>query len=202
LIDEAKTFILAGFETTATAMNFTLYLLALNPEHYPILQKEIDEVMGDRETVEPEDIEKFKYLNMVIKESIRMYSPVPATSRNCVESEVLAGYNIPKGTSVNVVPYVMHHHPKYWVDPEKFDPLRWTPEETAKRNPYIYFPFLLGPRNCIGQKFGMMEIKCALAMILRRYEFSVPVGWKMVPKAFISIRATPRLKMYIRHRNK
>ena len=96
----------------------------------------------------------------------------------------------------------MHHHPKYWEEPEKFNPLRWTPEEVAKRHPYLYFPFLLGARNCIGQKFGMMEVKAVLAMIIRKYEFTVPPGWKMTPKSFITLQSTPQLQMYIRHRNK
>ena len=78
-------------------MNFTLYLLALHPEHADIIKNEVDQVLGDKELVEPEDIEKFKYLGMVIKEAMRLFPPVPAVSRHCVEGDVLGGYKIPKG---------------------------------------------------------------------------------------------------------
>ena len=90
-------FILAGHETTATAINFALYLLALHPEHSDIIAKEVEEVLGERDQIEPEDLDKFKYLNMVIKETLRMFPPVPAVARYCVEPETLAGYVIPKG---------------------------------------------------------------------------------------------------------
>lgn len=111
-----------------------------------------------------------KYLEMVILEALRLYPSVPAFGRELAEGLTFDGQDIPKGINVLIPAYAIHRDPKYYENPEKFDPERFTTENKSKRKPFCYFPFSAGPRNCIGQKFAMLEIKSTVSKILRHYE--------------------------------
>ncbi len=180
LRDQVLIFLLAGHETTATSLAFSLHLLARHPEHQARAREEITRVLGDR-TPEAADLERLPYLTQVLKEAMRLYPAAPVIGRNAVAEAEVAGHTIPAGADVILAPWVTHRHPQYWPDPERFDPDRFTPEAEAARPRYAWFPFGGGPRACIGQHFSMLESVIALAMILRAYEFEavdteVPLG--------------------------
>ncbi|XP_012499451.1 PREDICTED: cytochrome P450 4V2 [Propithecus coquereli] len=168
--EEVDTFMFEGHDTTAAAINWSLYLLGSNPEVQKKVDRELDEVFGksDRPTT-AEDLKKLKYLECVIKETLRLFPSVPLFARTVNEDCVVAGYRVPKGTEAVIIPYALHRDPKYFPDPEEFQPERFFPENAQGRHPYCYVPFSAGPRNCIGQKFAIMEEKTILSCILRHF---------------------------------
>jgi cytochrome P450 len=173
--DQALIFLLAGHETTATALTFTLHLLGLHPDIQAKVQAEADEVLGDRmPTVE--DSRALAYTTMAIKEAMRLYPSAYAIPRLVEKDDVIGGYHIPAGSVAVIGPYVTHRHPKFWEDPERYDPERFTPEREKARHRYAYFPFGGGPRACIGQYFSMLEAVIVTAMLVRAFEFTSPEG--------------------------
>ncbi|MEU8438281.1 cytochrome P450 [Streptomyces sp. NPDC029216] len=170
LRDQVLIFLLAGHETTATSLAFALHLLARHPEEQARAREEVRRVLGDR-TPEAADLDRLPYLTRVLKEAMRLYPAAPVMGRQSVAASEIDGHAIPAGSTVILAPWVTHRHPRYWSDPERFDPDRFTPEAEAGRPRYAWFPFGGGPRACIGQHFSMLESVIALAMILRAYAF-------------------------------
>ncbi|MEV0411828.1 cytochrome P450 [Streptomyces sp. NPDC050448] len=170
LRDQVLIFLLAGHETTATSLAFSLHLLARHPEQQARAREEISRVLGDR-TPQAADLDRLPYLTQVLKEAMRLYPAAPVIGRSSVAATEVGGRTIPAGSDVILAPWVTHRHPRYWPDPDRFDPDRFTPEAEAGRPRYAWFPFGGGPRACIGQHFSMLESVIALAMILRAYEF-------------------------------
>ncbi|MET9607798.1 cytochrome P450 [Streptomyces sp. NPDC006512] len=170
LRDQVLIFLLAGHETTATSLAFTLHLLGRHPEEQARAREEIVRVLGDR-TPEAADLDRLPYLTQVLKEAMRLYPAAPVIGRKSVAATEVAGYAVPAGADVILAPWVTHRHPRHWPEPERFDPGRFAPEAEAGRPRYAWFPFGGGPRACIGQHFSMLESVIALAMILRAYEF-------------------------------
>ncbi|XP_069429389.1 cytochrome P450 4V2 isoform X2 [Ovis canadensis] len=159
-----------GHDTTAAAINWSLYLLGSHPEVQQKVDSELEEVFGKSDRpVSLEDLKKLKYLECVIKESLRLFPSVPFFARNLTEDCEVAGYKIVQGSQVIIVPYALHRDPKYFPDPEEFKPERFFPENSKGRHTYAYVPFSAGPRNCIGQKFAIMEEKTILSCILRHF---------------------------------
>ncbi|MFG2117366.1 cytochrome P450 [Streptomyces sp. NPDC048718] len=169
LREQVLVFLLAGHETTATSLAFTLHLLARHPEARRRVHEELDRVLDGR-TPGAADLDELPYLGQVLKESMRLFPAAPAIGRRAVEECEIDGHLIPAGADVILAPWVTHRHPRYWEDPERFDPDRFTPEAEAARPRYAWYPFGGGPRACIGQHFSMLESVIALAMILQRYE--------------------------------
>ncbi|XP_007946581.1 cytochrome P450 4V2 [Orycteropus afer afer] len=168
--EEVDTFMFEGHDTTAAAINWSLYLLGSYPEAQKKVNIELDEVFGRSDRpVTLEDLKKLKYLECVIKESLRLFPSVPLFARTLTEDCEVAGYKISKGTEAVIVPYALHRDPKYFPDPEEFQPERFFSENMQGRHPYAYVPFSAGPRNCIGQKFAIFEEKTILSCILRRF---------------------------------
>ncbi|WP_030193167.1 cytochrome P450 [Streptomyces sp. NRRL S-87] len=180
LRDQVLIFLLAGHETTATSLAFALHLLAKHPEQQARAREEVRRVLGDR-TPGAADADALPYLTQVLKEAMRLYPAAPVIGRRAVADAEIDGQLVPAGADVIVAPWVTHRHPRYWPDPERFDPDRFTPEAEKARERYAWFPFGGGPRACIGQHFSMLESVVALAMVLRAYELEavtqeVPVG--------------------------
>ncbi|AWZ09568.1 MULTISPECIES: cytochrome P450 [unclassified Streptomyces] len=180
LREQVLIFLLAGHETTATSLAFSLHLLGRHPEVQDRARAEIAAVLGDR-TPEAADLDRLPYLTQVLKEAMRLYPAAPTIGRRSVAATEVDGHTIPAGADVILAPWVTHRHPRYWPDPERFDPDRFTPEAEAARPRYAWFPFGGGPRACIGQHFSMLESVIALAMILRTCAFEavdtdIPVG--------------------------
>lgn len=154
----------AGHETSANALTWTLFLLSQHPEVAADLLDELQSVLqGEAPTVD--QLQQLPLLERVIKESMRVLSPVPWNGRVTSKATELGGYALPAGTEVLVSIYQTHHMPELYPDPEAFNPQRW---ETIEPSPYEYNPFSTGPRLCIGAGFAMMEIKLVLAMLLQR----------------------------------
>ncbi|XP_019870610.1 cytochrome P450 4C1 [Aethina tumida] len=169
--EEVDTFMFEGHDTTSMSICFTLMLIANHKDIQEKIYEEIYSVFGDSDRkITSADIQELNYLERCIKESLRLYPSVPMISRILSEDFITqGGYKIPAKTSVNVFIYDMHRREELFENPEVFDPDRFLPENTQKRHPFIYIPFSAGPRNCIGQKFALMEIKTVITGILRNF---------------------------------
>ncbi|XP_059541621.1 cytochrome P450 4V2-like isoform X2 [Myotis daubentonii] len=168
--EEVDTFMFEGHDTTAAGINWALYLLGCYPEVQKTLDSELDEVFGNSDRpVTLEDLRKLKYLECVIKETLRIFPSVPIIARELNEDCDVGGYKVVKGSQILIIPYALHRDPRYFPDPEEFKPERFFPENSMGRHPYAYVPFSAGPRNCIGQRFAMMEEKVVLSCILRHF---------------------------------
>lgn len=192
LRDEIATLMLAGHETTANTLSWTWMLLAQHPEAEAKLHAELEQVLAGRSPT-VEDMQKLPYTNAVIKESMRVYPPVPLLGREATEDVVIGDYLIPKNTVVIISQWVMHHSPKYFDQPEAFQPERWL--ETSGEQPLekrlpqgVYFPFGDGPRICIGKGFALMEAVLLLATIAQKYQFDLELGHKIIPQSSITLR--------------
>ncbi|MFD5142053.1 cytochrome P450 [Streptomyces sp. NPDC058401] len=196
LREQVLIFLLAGHETTATSLAFSLHLLARHPGFQDRARAEVTEVLGDR-TPGAADLDRLPYLTRVLKEAMRLYPAAPVLGRRSVAAAEVDGYTIPAGADVIVAPWVTHRHPGYWPDPERFDPDRFTPEAEAARPRYAWLPFGGGPRACIGQHFSVLESVIALAMLLRAYEFEA-VDTEVAVTAGITLRTTGPARCRIR----
>ncbi|KAJ0180020.1 hypothetical protein K1T71_004611 [Dendrolimus kikuchii] len=173
LREELLTLIVAGTDTSASAIGFTLILLGKYPAVQEKVYQELVEVFGDMERpLEKEDLLKLKYLERVVKESLRLFPPVPFIVRKVLEDIKLpSGRILPAGSGIVVSIWGVHRDPKYWgSDAEHFDPDRFSPERFNLKYPFSYMPFSNGPRNCIGYQYALMSMKTALASILRRFK--------------------------------
>ncbi|KAK4308911.1 hypothetical protein Pmani_019435 [Petrolisthes manimaculis] len=168
--EEVDTFMFEGHDTTAAAINWSLYLLGCHPEIQARVHEELDMIFSSPDQpVTMAELREMKLTENCIKEALRLFPSVPFLARELQEEAVIDNYRIPEGTTVMVVTYRLHRDPDQFPDPERFDPDRFLPENVSKRHPYAYVPFSAGPRNCIGQKFALMEEKILLSSILRKY---------------------------------
>uniref|UniRef100_UPI00398F18C7 cytochrome P450 4T8 isoform X2 n=1 Tax=Pristiophorus japonicus TaxID=55135 RepID=UPI00398F18C7 len=171
---EVDTFMFEGHDTTASGISWLLYCLAQHPEHQQKCREEIQELMEEHKQIEWELLSKMPYITMCIKESLRLFPPVPGISRRLTKPlTFFDGRKLPEGCLVGVSIYCIHMNSMIWDNPEVFDPLRFSPENSMNRNPHAFIPFSAGPRNCIGQHFAMNEMKVAVALILSRFELEI-----------------------------
>ncbi|VEN59018.1 unnamed protein product [Callosobruchus maculatus] len=167
LESEVHLFLLAGTETTASALTFVLTVLGVLQDVQQKVYEEMIDAIGPDEIVCPLHLRKLHYTERVIKETLRMFSIATFFSRHVTEDLDLGDLVIPKGANVGFAVSRMHSNEAYWPDPTKFDPDRFLPENAAKRHPFAYLPFSAGPRNCIGWRYAMMSMKTILANIVR-----------------------------------
>ncbi|MBL0211310.1 MAG: cytochrome P450 [Holophagaceae bacterium] len=198
--DETMTLFLAGHETTANALTWTWYLLSQNPDVEARFHAEVDEVLRGR-TPTFEDVPALNYTEMVFAESMRLLPPVWGFGRQAVEDFELGGYRIRKDSLLILSEWVMHRDPRWWPDPEHFDPLRFTPEQKAARNKFTYFPFSHGPRNCIGEPFAWMEGVLILATLAQKWRLSLVPGHPVVLDPLFTLRPKHGMKMVPRARS-
>ncbi|MFE7300932.1 cytochrome P450 [Streptomyces sp. NPDC057579] len=194
--EQVLIFLLAGHETTATSMAFTLHLLARHPGEQARIRAELTRVLGDH-TPTAADLDRLPRLTRAFKESMRLYPAAPVVSRRAVEATEIAGFRLPAGADVVVAPWVTHRHPDLWEDPERFDPDRFAPEREADRHRYAWFPFGGGPRACIGQHFSMLESVLALAILLRSHELEA-IDQDVPVAAGITLQATGPARVRLR----
>lgn len=187
LRDEIATMLANGHESTANAAVWTLYLLAQHPEVEAKVREEIERVCGDAPPND-ENLRNLTYQRMVIEETMRLYPPAWTISRTAIDDDVIDGYAIPAGTDVMVSPYVIQRNPRYWPDPERFDPMRFSPEEQARRPKFAHIPFAAGPRNCIGGHFAMMQLQIVITMLMQAYRLSLAPQAPVEREAALSIR--------------
>jgi cytochrome P450 len=197
LLDEGKTLFAAGFETTATALAWTLHLLSQHPAIAAAWHAELDRVLGER-APQWEDIARLELTGRIFSESMRLYPPVYNLGRVCREEDVLGGFRIRRGETLLLSVFGAHRTPEYWPQPEQFDPDRFAPgREPAK---HAFLPFALGKHLCVGAEFARVEAVLVLAAIGRRYRLvpvvdgQVPASPQitLVPAQEIPLRLEPR----------
>lgn len=176
LAAQAFVFFFAGFETTSTTLNFVMYELVNNLSIQETLRKEINTVLKEHnDELTYEGIMEMKYMTKVINETLRKYPPLPLLARECVSDFQVpdSDFIIKKGTEITISINGLHHNPEYYPEPEKFDPERFCEEQKSARHPYTYLPFGEGPRNCIGMRFAILQVKIVLASVLKDYKFTL-----------------------------
>ncbi|XP_070711570.1 cytochrome P450 4F3 isoform X2 [Pempheris klunzingeri] len=172
---EANTFMFAGHDTTASAICWTLYNLARHEQYQERCRQEASDLMQGRDghEIEWEDLAKLPFTTMCIRESLRLHSPVQAVTRTYTQDMALPGdRTVPKGAICLVSIYGTHHHPAVWTNPHEFNPLRFDPANTEGRASHAFIPFSSGPRNCIGQKFALAELRVVVALTLLRFRLT------------------------------
>jgi cytochrome P450 len=199
LRDEAMTIFLAGHETTANALTWTLYLLSQHPDVEARVHAEVDAALGDRLPA-ADDLALLPYTRMVLAESMRLYPPAWIVGRRALAPFEAAGYTIPARSIVLACQYVMHRDPRWFPDPERFDPERFAPDRHADRPRFAYFPFGGGPRVCIGEQFAWMEGVLALATIAQRWRLRLVPGHAVALQPIITLRPKFGMRMTVERR--
>jgi cytochrome P450 len=199
LRDQVVTLLVAGFETTANALNWTWYLLSENPEAMGTLQGEVGTALsagmpGER------TLPLLPWTRMVVEEALRLYPPAWILGRRAISDDRLGNRPLPAGSVVAISPYVLHRHPAFWEKPDMFEPSRFTPERIAARHRFSYIPFGAGPRLCIGHNLAMMEAQLAVATLARDFSPRLVPGVDVVPERRFTLRPKGGLPMTI-HRN-
>jgi cytochrome P450 len=204
LRDEVMTLFLAGHETTANALAWTIYLLTQHPDIAQRLAAEVCPV-GMRSCASAADdleselgIKDDDLLSRVIRESLRLYPPVWAIGRRATQGLRIGGTEVPKGAIVLACQWALHRSDKYFSNPIQFDPDRWMSDDQRALPKYAFFPFGGGPRSCIGEGFAWMELRIVLAEILRRWRFEIVPGQTVKPKASITLRPERPIQVIVR----
>ncbi|XP_078614493.1 cytochrome P450 3A24-like [Branchiostoma floridae x Branchiostoma japonicum] len=180
----AVLFWIAGYETTANTISLTAYNLAVNQEAQDKVIDEVDSIIEKRGKLDYEAVNEMPFLEMCVNETLRIFPAAQRFDRICKEDTEVKGLHIPAGTIINIPAYAIHHDPEIWPEPEKFKPERFSKEEKESRDPYAYLPFGSGPRNCVGMRLALMELKFALAKALQKVRFVtcdktvIPIGIK------------------------
>jgi cytochrome P450 len=197
--DEACTFMLAGHETTANALSWMWYLLALNQDARERMLEEIDEVLAGRSPTFA-DAERLPWTTACFLEAMRMFPPAWIIPRVCVQEDTVGGHRIPKGASVLIPIHVLHHDERFWPEPETFDPTRFLPENARTHHRASYLPFGAGKRVCAGKSFAVIEGTIVTAMLSQRFTFEAIPGFPVVPEATLTLRPRHGLKMIAKRR--
>jgi cytochrome P450 len=196
LRDEVMTLLLAGHETTAVSLSWTWHLLAQHPEIEKKLWSELREVLHGRSPT-TQDLSKLPYTERVVKEVMRLYPPAWAIVRNSLEDCELGGYRVPARATLMMSQWVMHRDPRYFEQPERFNPDRWL-DDRAKGTPkFAYFPFGGGPRSCIGAVFATMEAILVLATIAQKYQIRVAPECPVEAVPSITLRPRHGIKVML-----
>ena len=201
--DEAMTLLLAGHETTANALTWSWYLLSQHPEIERRLHEEVDGVLGGR-TPALDDLPHLTYTRAVIAETMRLYPPAYLVGRRALAPYPVPGtaYVIPARTVVLISQYLLQRDPRFWRDPERFDPQRWSEGmRRGERHQYGYFPFGAGPRVCIGEHFAWMEAILVLATIAQRWTLRLAPDQRVEPQPIITLRPKYGLRMIVSPRS-
>lgn len=196
--DELVTLFLAGHDTTAHTLNWTWVLLAQNPEKEAKLHEELDRVVAGR-MPNLDDLKQLPYTEMVIKESMRIYPPAFVFSREAIADTQIGGYDIPAGSVMTIMSRMAHLDPRWYPEPLRFQPERWTPEFESSLPKGAYIPFGGGPRVCIGNSFAMMEAQLMLATIAQNYRLHL-TGDAPEPEPLLTLRPRGGLHMRIEAR--
>ncbi|NUP05145.1 MAG: cytochrome P450 [Polyangiaceae bacterium] len=194
LMDELLTLTLAGHETTANALSFTFYLLSRHPSVARRARAEIASVLGTRDPG-LEDLGSMPFTKALIEESMRLYPPAWVVERYSLEEDEVLGHHIPKNAIVAVSPFAMHRNPRYFENPEGFDPDRFLTAD-PNRPKLAYMPFGAGPRTCIGNAFAMMEMQLIVPMLLRAFQLDLVSAFKLELDPSVTLR--PKAGIWVR----
>lgn len=169
LLDEVMTMFVAGHDTTAAALTWTIYQLQMNEKVLEVMLSELDQNWNG-DTITVDSLNSLSYMKMVIQESMRLLPPVWAFGRKAKEDDSIIGYNIRKGQSINIPIYAIHRHPDFWEKPNEFYPEHFLPEAVKQRDKFAYMPFSLGQHRCIGEYFALMEIQMVLMRFYKAFK--------------------------------
>jgi cytochrome P450 len=199
LHEEMMTLFLAGHETTAMALTWTWYLLSQHPEVEERLVRELSRVLGGRAPTVA-DLPQLPYTDMVVREALRLYPPAAGFAREPIEDVHIGGYDVPKGSLVTVNTFALHHDPRFFDEPERFNPDRFSAGWEERIPRYAFLPFGGGPRVCIGNGFAMMEARLILATMVPRCQLTLEPGQDIVPMQLVTVRPKHgiRMKMTVR----
>ncbi|MBI4228696.1 MAG: cytochrome P450 [Deltaproteobacteria bacterium] len=197
--DEAMTLFLAGQESTSNSLVWTWYLISRYPDIEKRLHDELDSQLGGR-LPNVEDLIKLPYTRKVFSESLRLYPPAWTVVRRAIEDYQVDGYVVPSGSDIYMSQYVVHHDPRFFSDPFRFDPERWNQDKCSSLPQFAYFPFGGGPRRCIGESFAWMEGMMLMATIASKWKMRLVPGQTIVPKPLITIRPKYGMKMIMERR--
>jgi cytochrome P450 len=196
--DHVITLMMAGHETTANALSWTLYLLSAHPEAERALHKELDGLDGRRPAYP--DLAGLTYTRAVVAESMRLFPPAWMLTRSLTADADFGGWHAPAGTIAAVSPLLLHHDARWFPDPERFDPSRWLDERRDAVPRHAYLPFGTGPRACIGEQFAWAETTTALAVICSRWTARSVPGHMVTPQYRVTMRPAPGLPMQLKAR--
>jgi cytochrome P450 len=199
LRDEVMTLLLAGHETTAVSLSWIWYLLAQYPEVEEELWSELGRILKGR-SPNIQDLPHLSYTERVIKEAMRLYPPSWAIVRNSLKDFEIGGYQVPAGATIMMSQWVMHRDPRYFDEPERFNPDRWLDDRAKGTSKFVYFPFGGGPRTCIGASFAAMEATLVLATIAQRYQIRVAGDCPAEPLPTITLRPKHGIKVVLTRR--
>jgi cytochrome P450 len=193
--DEIMTVLFAGHDTLTQALSWAWYLLLTHPDAYRRVQEEIDTTLQGRSPTY-KDLALLPYTLQVLKESMRLYPPIHAIVRVARKDVMVGDFHVRPGDTVLISPYIVHHRPDYFPDPEVFDPERFSRENEKKLPRHAYMPFGAGPRICIGMHFAMMEGHLLLATLVQRVSFELVSGQQGIPDPKVTLQ--PRKRMQVR----
>ncbi len=198
ILDQVAMLFLAGHETSASALTWSLYLLALHPEIQERAGADVERVLGD---AEPElgALKQLSFVRDIFREALRLYPPVGFLARECTHATQMRDKRLAAGSTIVISPWLIHRHREYWVNPDDFDPERFTREKPLRD---AFLPFGTGPRVCIGVTFAMQEAVLILACLLRRYRFVLVPGFTPKPVGRLTIRSENGMLLKLEHRER
>jgi cytochrome P450 len=194
ILSESMQLLVAGHETSSNALSWLLYLLSSHPNCLEGVRQEFDSVLGQA-PLSHIDVPKFQLTTQVIQEALRLYPPFWMVDRMAVADDRVGDVAIPRGSMVIVYVYGAHHAPRYWENPDNFDPNRFTKENDKLRAPFTYLPFGAGPRGCIGGNYAMLQILMILSDLLRRYDFQLAPGQTIEARPMVILRPKHGIRM-------
>ncbi|MGA7054468.1 MAG: cytochrome P450 [Mycobacterium sp.] len=197
--DESLTFVVAGYETTGNGLQWMWYLLALHPQAREKMFAEVDDVLGGRMPTVA-DLPKLRWTTACFMEALRYYSPSWVMSRRAVRPDNIGGHPIRVGTTILMAAHAVHHDPRWWDDPETFDPSRFLPAAAKDRPRGAFIPFGAGKRICVGQNLAVTEAVLTTAVLSQQFVFDIKPGRPVEPLAAMALRPRHRLKMVVRRR--
>jgi cytochrome P450 len=192
--NQIMTLMLAGYETTASALTWTWHLLSQNPRASERLRDEARSVLGGR-SPRYGDLQSLPFTERVLSESMRMFPPAWILGRRALGEDDIGGYYVAPGTVIAICIYTLHRHPGFWQRPDDFDPDRFLPENSAGRPKFAYIPFGAGPRQCIGNNLGLMEASLIIANVAQHFELKLKPGVEVQPEAIFVLRPARDLLM-------
>lgn len=196
LIDQLGVLFLAGHETSASALTWAFYILAVQPGLVARLRREVAEVAGDGE-IGFEHTKHLVTVRNIFRETLRLYPPITFLPRVATEATTIGKYKVKRGALIMVAPWVLGRHTAFWRDPDVFDPDRFLPEREDEMTPGAYIPFGLGPRICAGAAFALTEAILLIARLFRRYDFHVEQPDAVRPAARLTTRPVQQIMLRV-----
>ena len=194
ILSESMQLLVAGHETSSNALSWLLYLLSSRPDCVDRIRQEFDSVLGER-PLSYSDVPKFEFTTQVISEALRLYPPFWMVDRMALADDRAGDVDIPRGSTVVVFIYGVHHSPQYWEKPESFDPERFSKAKEKLHTPFAHLPFGAGPRGCIGGNYAMLQMLMILSVLLRKYDFSLIPGQTIEARPMVILRPENGIRM-------